>query len=709
MSKFDEYRNETVGVLPWFLDSFTCGGTRLPAVTDRSAAAVWTGETRLVDAGLLRVVAGMAADPGLAGAAGRVMTRFGDPCEPVGMVDPSGVASPVAGVDVGFDRMMWEWASTITDGADSSTLTGFRERWERAGWAEISEGGQVVVAERRLATAGLAVLAARDTVERAGAADVLAQFWQDGRFWDRCDMAGDVVRCGGTTIHDLAWAMLACRALAGDDLVWGQRLGDSLDVVRCAIVEGCWCPGVWSVVDQARQVAMSPLEAYARGDRSPFPWVSAADQALLVAVLHDLPQAADIVSVASGTLRMLTDVRGGVFEGQGSWFSTPTDPTVPLDRLVMAPEHVPAGFSVGNTRYVPMGTKHAYTQMCAIWAGLFFGPATPPARIVARRPCRVAMVEFHPDRPLRDTTGFAPPFDTAAYLGWLEATRTAAGFGVTPYPAPLGWRSDTSAQVFSMVHVLSDYAVLSHPGPDPGWVGSCLRGCQNPDGGFSERAGIPSEVFTTYCAVLAACVGGCDPAAWGDVAGFLHQCQHGDGGYGNFPGYVSDAWHSNLAVTSLAALGVAPTDVAGLVGFLDACHNPDGGYGQRPGRPSDVFATFRVVGTFACVGIPLTDRDATIDYVRGLCGEDGGFRYKAGAPVSFVGTYHGVAGLYMMGEQVPDLVATRHYITSRQAGDGGFGRVPGGVSETTDEGFISTQACAMLDGVLDPVWAVMLT
>ncbi|WP_030610628.1 hypothetical protein [Streptomyces sclerotialus] len=62
-----------------------------------------------------------------------------------------------------------------------------------------------------------------------------------------------------------------------------------------------------------------------------------------------------------------------------------------------------------------------------------------------------------------------------------------------------------------------------------------------------------------------------------------------------------------------------------------------------------------------------------------------------------------------MGAQPADVPACAAWIAARQSADGGFSRLPGGPSETTDEGFIALQALHMLEQKLNPYWAVIMT
>lgn len=697
----------------WFLHRFTADGTRLPAATSASGGEAVTADQRLLDVGLLALVALETGDADLIAQARQALDRFAADGKdvPPSLLDVTGAVHPLGGVVNGFDLAVWGLGVRALNADDKSARRALG-LLESVGWSEnFTKTGDVLATERRLATAAAGVLLAVRIGEVAPV-EALELFWDGARFWDRVDAAGTTSRALGSTTHDLSWALMACRALAnGNDAgsEWQRRADSIVTLLRDAVLPQAWHPGVWSRLGPDGRVSMSPEAAFARGDVSPFPAVLASDQALLLVALRglDSEEAGALRETARATLTSLRDPAGGINYGQGSWFSTPTDPTVPLDRLVMVPPRSVGGYSVGNSTYVPTQTKHAYTQISALWASK---EATPEENAEPHPGRPISLLDFDARRrPVPEGTTPTPELDLDAYLRWLGRTRNSAGYGLTPYAAPLGFRADTTAQTFSMLHVLSDLAVLGRPLPNADWVSQCLVACRNADGGFAERSGLPSEVFTTYCAVLSGLIAGADFGDVDETVHFLRSTQQLSGGFGNSPGVVEDAWHTNLAVLSLVALHAEPENGDGVTGFLRACRNDDGGYGQRPGRASDAFATFRAVGSLLALGVDPDHAEQTVTYLNSLQDSGGGFRYRKDAAVSFVGSYHAIAGLYLLGRPVPDVDSCRAYLLARQEADGGFGRVADGVSETTDEGFIAIQALHMLDGSLDQTWALMLT
>ncbi|MFM0068845.1 prenyltransferase/squalene oxidase repeat-containing protein [Paraburkholderia aspalathi] len=480
--------------------------------------------------------------------------------------------------------------------------------------------------------------------------------------------------------------------------------------------------GFWDRTDAQSQVRVDPLSAvYGRSD-SPFPVKLSGDHALLALAAHkvasyagDINEFETLVAQAHAELRRYTDKAvGGIFLGQGSWFSPPVDPTVPLARHVMVSPRAVGAFSVGNTAYVPFHEKHAETQFLALSA-LERVPHRPEISQHESVGSRVIALPFAPyslDMSLDYvTTGqiSSDLIDLQAYLSWLRATASGLGYGLTPYRAPLGLRSDRTAQTFSALHVISDLLTLCEPIPNQQGLLTGIFATQNPDGGFGEQPGLLSEVFTSYFAVLTARVLNNPGYDTNQCIRFLNACQHADGGFGNAPGYPSDCWHSNLAVLALHALGCRPPNEQALVSYLIHSQNADGGYGEQFGHPSDTFATFRAVDSLISLGLRPPRMDETIAWLRGLQTEAGGFRDRNTSVESFVGSYHAIAALYVMGAQPIDVPACLRWIAARQSADGGFSRHPGGPSDTTDEGFIAIQALHMLENKLNPYWAVIMT
>ncbi|MEV8515324.1 prenyltransferase/squalene oxidase repeat-containing protein [Dactylosporangium sp. NPDC051484] len=688
------------------------------AVVGRDGRDVITGDRQLLDAALaVLMLTGTPHDELLAAG----LRDFAD-SEAAGwheLLDVTG-APQAAGLVRHPGVQALAEAAAIRGGDDDGPLRRVLERSSIARWPLLFDrAGEVVLdASRSLADLAQLVLAAAAAgvwpvgfAERA--ADGLRGFEVDGAVHALLDAAGRPDPTAGRTLRATVLGALAWMALTEQGNDAGTERARALLRQAETTFRGSG-PGLWDRADATGTVRVDPVSAYHGRAGSPFPIKSIADHALVLRAAERLAEEAADVSLKelAADARAMLDryadhAAGGLFEGQGSWFSTPVDPTVPLARHVLVAAHTPGAFAVGNTAYVPFHTKHATTQLLALWA---LGGREPVAPAV---PGPVpALAPFPLERTLRPvTTAPLSPglIDVPAYLRWLQGTRSGLGYGLTPYRAPLGLRSDRTAQTFSVIHVVSDLMALGEPVPDPDRLLAGLAATQNPDGGFGEQPGMPSEVFTTYCAILTAFILGAAVPGRARCTEFVQAAQHPDGSYGNAPGFPGDAWHSNLAVLTLLALGERPDREPDLLAFLAACQNPDGGYGEQPGAVSDSFATFRAVDTLVALGLRPPALERTVGWLRDLQGESGGFRYRAGAVESFVGTYHAIAALYVVGHGPRDREAAKYWVAARQSADGGFARVPGGPSDTTDEGFIAIQALHMLEGKLNPYWAVIMT
>ncbi|WP_371645042.1 hypothetical protein OG974_00725 [Streptomyces sp. NBC_00597] len=716
-------------------------GARVPAVLGRDSADVITPDRTLRDAALALLTLPAPDETDLTRRLLGALREFTDPDLPGfrELLDVTGAPHPIGDVRTPSVQALAAWAlhraGTLT--GDETLLTeaesqldhvvgavlahDWPARLDRSATAVLDEAGP-------LAETAVLVLAADALTPATGsafldaAADRLDRYVHGDAVWDLLTPRGvpDTLRghrTGPAALAALAWAALHRRGRAGA----ADRARRTLAHVH-GHHQHVGTGGYWDRSSADSVVRVDAVAALHGRPDSPFPAKFVADHALLalaartVAAFDDVdaeggPVLKALAEEAEAELERNTDpVAGGVFHGQGSWFSTPVDPTVPLARHVMVPPRTTGSFAVGNTTYVPFHGKHARTQLLAL--------AALGDRVVTPRPAPELVERPEPDPFDNDlghvTTGRLSEglIDIEHYLRWLRSTASGLGYGLTPYRSPLGLRSDRTAQTFSVLHVVSDLLALGEPVPNTPGVLTGVFATQNPDGGFGEQPALPSETFTTYCAVLTAVVlGGADHPDFDRDAcvAFLRSCQRPEGGFGNAPGFPCDAWHSHLATLTLVALGARPEREDDLVAYLLACRNPDGGYGNRPGSPSDTFATFRAVGALIALGLRPPHSDETVVWLRSLQTETGGFRYRTDGAESFVGSYHAIGGLYMLGALPTDTEACVRWITVRQSADGGFSRAPGAPSETTDEGFIAVQALHMLEGKLNRSWAVMMT
>lgn len=276
----------------WFLHRFTADGTRLPAATSASGGEAVTADQRLLDVGLLALVALETGDADPIAQARQALDRFAADGKdvPPSLLDVTGAVHPLGGVVNGFDLAVWGLGVRALNADDKSARRALG-LLESVGWSEnFTKTGDVLATERRLATAAAGVLLAVRIGEVAPV-EALELFWDGARFWDRVDAAGTTSRALGSTTHDLSWALMACRALAnGNDAgsEWQRRADSIVTLLRDAVLPQAWHPGVWSRLGPDGRVSMSPEAAFARGDFSPFPAVLASDQALLLVALRGL-------------------------------------------------------------------------------------------------------------------------------------------------------------------------------------------------------------------------------------------------------------------------------------------------------------------------------------------------------------------------------------------------------------------------------------
>lgn len=477
--------------------------------------------------------------------------------------------------------------------------------------------------------------------------------------------------------------------------------------------------GFWNKANYKGEARVEPVESYYNNDESPFPVKYTHDQALLflctqlISKYYKDTKYRDLAKELLYQVSDFTSKDGGMFIGQGNWFSTPIDPTVPLSRHFMVPHHTPGAFYAGNTGYLPLHEKHAKTQALTLLVLNKANVSLPNKK----QDIRFDLIPKHKSKlkqsldkvTYRKDTQLS--IDEKSYLEWLNKTKSGAGFGLTPYKSPLGFRSDKSPQNFSAFHVVSDFTIMGKQ-INPKDRESILRGmfdCQNEDGGFAEQPGHLSEVFTTYCIILTAYILNSKIPNEDKCIEFIQKCQNEDGGFGNSKDYPSDIWHTNLAVLGLHAMNAIPINTDACLAYVAACQNEDSGYGVRPNAPSETFSVFRAIDTLLILGKQPTNYKETIKWLKECQTENGGFRYKPGANESFVGSYHAIAALYLLDELPSDVESCKVWLSKHQSKDGGFSRAINAPSDTTDEGFICLQASYMLERNLNPYWVAIIT
>lgn len=550
---------------------------------------------------------------------------------------------------------------------------------------------------------------------------LLLTFYQNGRIYDRVYNNGKPDSLYGTSLKASCLFIIARCMLK--EVIPSISIKEADDVLLY-IKEHHFHhkgSGFWNRTNAQGEPAVDPIVSIHSRHDSPFPAKLLSDHALLSLAAKSIIKftkqyslALEIDNSCQEEIEQYTDPKyNGVFLGQGSWFSTPLDPTVPLGRHVMVSPRTPGSFVVGNTTYVPFHEKHADVQFITLLSRV---KNNRPAAIKKSKNIKTELSHSNIDKswkPLvrKPENKISDYIDIESYLHWSQGTKCGAGYGLTPYKSPLSLRSDRTPQTFSVLHVVADQLVLGNPVEDPDKIINFIKSTQNDDGGFGEQAGLPSECFTTYCAVLTSKMLG-QPLSGVErerCIEFIASCQRYEGGFGNAPGYPPDCWHSNLAGLALAALETNSFDKEALINYIVNCQNSDGGYGNKPGLVSDAFATFRAVSVLHGIGYLPPNIDNTVLWLKSLQTDEGGFRYRNESIQSFVGSYHAIAALYILDSAPNNIEKAKIFISSRQAKDGGFSRQLDGPSETTDEGFIAIQALHMLTNSLSKYWSIMIT
>lgn len=481
--------------------------------------------------------------------------------------------------------------------------------------------------------------------------------------------------------------------------------------------------GFWNHCTTDGIVTADPINSYYNSN-CPFPAVFSSDQALVflsaleVYKINKTENLNKLVGFSINAIANFSDATvGGVFMGETSWFSSPTDPLVPLGRLFQAPRHTPGALHTGNTSYIPLQQKQTVAQaltLIAIHQSIKNNIEIPTSICNKTQNIKNMPLQDYSLTPditsnlIKNVSRDDLKLNIERYLKWMSGARNLDGFGLTAELSPLGFRSDTSTQVFATHHALSDLLVLKENIKEKDAIIAHVRACQSIDGGFGEQFGHPCDVFTTYCGVLSLNMLESEPTDPKKCIEYLQSCQNPDGGFGIAPGYRSDLWHTNLAVASLNALKSKPTNIESCINFVLSCYNSDGSYSIIPCIFGDTYSCYRAISTLMLLDKRPVDCTKTIEWLKNCQTSNGGFMYKPNSPETFVGTYHAIAALYLLGESPNNIEKCKEWFAEHQALDGGVSRVIGAVSDTTDEGFTALQSSFILEKSLSPYWVAMI-
>ncbi|EID77431.1 hypothetical protein W59_23815 [Rhodococcus opacus RKJ300 = JCM 13270] len=428
----------------------------------------------------------------------------------------------------------------------------------------------------------------------------------------------------------------------------------------------------------------------------------------------------EAVARGAGYLRKLhDDVHGGVFIGEGYFWTPPGTPVGPFERL-MLPTRRTAGISYfGASSFLRLYNKFPESQALAAWA--FNVAEDLPAEPLSQLPPAGSLPIPLSAVPRSDlqvaTIADLAPVDLSAlmdqerHIAVIDAAYTPhLGFGWTHRRSPLGSQPDRTPSVFGTHHSIANLKVLGGAVRNPQGVAGWLRSTQAANGAFGEYPGGPADVLNTYLAVNALDLLGDNDFGDRDACvQYLRACQNDDGGFGVVPGFISDLFHTNLAAVALHTLKADPRSTDACVDYLLRSRTGDGGYGQRVGTPADVYSIYRAAGTLALFGLDLPDRDRAIDWLRGTQGPNGGFRHDTASRESLIATYHAVAALFLLGGEPVEPKAVVQWLQTCQTDEGTFSNIPGVSSGTIDEAFAAVQSLAILAGGLDRYFAILVS
>ncbi len=195
-----------------------------------------------------------------------------------------------------------------------------------------------------------------------------------------------------------------------------------------------------------------------------------------------------------------------------------------------------------------------------------------------------------------------------------------------------------------------------------------LRGRQNPDGGFADRAGNSDLYYTVFGLEGLLALRADVPAV--AVAGYLRS--FGDGGGLDFVhlGCLARCW----AGMPPDLRSAAPADA--VLRRVESFRSGDGGYAADPGQADGtVYGCFLALGAYQDLGRELPDPAGLLRCVGRLRAEDGGYANQHDVPLGLTpATAAAVTLLRQFGEPVPPELAD--WLLARCRPEGGFFATP---------------------------------
>lgn len=414
---------------------------------------------------------------------------------------------------------------------------------------------------------------------------------------------------------------------------------------------------------------------------------------------------------------MIDDRHGGVFSGEGFFWTPPGTPVGPFVREVLPSRDTPGVFSFGATPYRRLYNKESRTQTLASLAlhGVRFAKVGPVLTAESAQPRRehtdrsdVTLVKVDISTPLQQSI---TSIDSEKHISSIERSYTPGlGYGWTPHISPLGTVPNSAPSVFAIHHSTANLLVLGRKPSGTGELVHWIQQSLTNSGAYADYPGGPFDVLNTYLAVnalemLGQMFSGPEVPL---IVDYLQSTQNKDGGFGVVPGFPSDLFHTNLAVVALNSLGGVPSSVNSVVDYVLQSRNGDGGYGERIGTPSDTYSVYRAIGTFSVLGHELPRAEETVTFLESCYTNSGGYSNEPDGPASLIATYHAVASRYLL-DSPSHAEETRNWLTCCQTEEGTFSNVPEVRAGTIDEGFAAVQSLAILDELLDRYFVVAVS
>lgn len=421
---------------------------------------------------------------------------------------------------------------------------------------------------------------------------------------------------------------------------------------------------------------------------------------------------------------MLDRVNGGLFIGEGYFWTPPGTPVGPFLRLMLPTRETPGVFHFGSSSFLRLYNKHADSQAVGLLASTVMDEVLKDykgdnrdvkAKVQNKTSHSPQGTEFiYENLSLQTVVNLTKDMDVQKHVDWIQGAHTPnIGYGWTPFISPLGTKPDRTPSIFGIHHSIANLKVFGVPIKDRERIADWIRNCQSSNGAYGEYPGGPADVLNTYLAVNVLDMLG--ESNYGDheaCINYLQKCQNSDGGFGVVPGFKSDLFHTNLAAVALLTLQAEPRGKDNLISYLLSAENPDGGYGEYPSGPSDTYSCYRAIGTLALYDKAIPHPELTAVFLRkcqGSKGSGGGFGHDWDGRQSMVATYHAVAALHLLNSTPEHLEECVEWVSGCQTPDGGFSNIPGVTTGTIDEGFAAVQSLCILRMGLSRAFIILVS